>query len=88
MGLIDGLLTLPLAPVRGVIWVAERLAEQAEMELYDEDRIRAQLVELELAFEEGEIDEEELRVSEEILFERLEVAREMARAQNSADGGE
>lgn len=24
MGLITGLLTLPLAPVRGVIWVAEK----------------------------------------------------------------
>ena len=30
MGLIMGLLTLPLAPVRGTVWIAERLEEQAE----------------------------------------------------------
>ena len=27
MGLITGLLTVPLAPVRGTMWVAERLLE-------------------------------------------------------------
>ena len=32
MGLITGLLTLPLAPVRGTIWVAEQLAAEAERE--------------------------------------------------------
>ena len=30
MGLIMGLLTLPLAPVRGTVWIAERLEEQAQ----------------------------------------------------------
>ena len=39
VGLITGLLTLPLAPVRGVAWVAEKVAEEAEKELYDEGRI-------------------------------------------------
>lgn len=29
MGLITGLLTLPLAPVRGVVWVAEKLSDAA-----------------------------------------------------------
>ena len=27
MGLITGLLTLPLAPVRGTVWLAERIQE-------------------------------------------------------------
>ena len=30
MGLITGLLTLPLAPVRGTIWIAEQIAAEAE----------------------------------------------------------
>ena len=30
MGLVTGLLTLPLAPVRGTIWIAEQLMAQAE----------------------------------------------------------
>jgi len=37
----------PLAPVRGVTWVAEKVAEQAELELYDENRILRELIELE-----------------------------------------
>ena len=47
MGLITGLLTLPLAPVRGTVWIAERLEEQALAELNDDSDIRTQLVELE-----------------------------------------
>ena len=49
MGLITGLLTLPLAPVRGTAWLAEKLLEQAEREFYDERAIRAQLLEIEAA---------------------------------------
>jgi hypothetical protein len=30
MGFFTGLLTLPLAPVRGVVWVADQLMEVAE----------------------------------------------------------
>ena len=30
MGLFTGLLTLPLAPVRGTVWIAEQLAAEAE----------------------------------------------------------
>jgi gas vesicle protein GvpG len=75
MGLITGLLTLPLAPVRGTIWLAERLQEQAENELYDENAIRAQLMEIEAAREAGEIDEEEATLAEDALVERLIAAR-------------
>jgi hypothetical protein len=32
MGLVKGLLTLPLAPYRGVLWIAERCQEAAEDE--------------------------------------------------------
>src|SRR5947209_8619752 len=47
MGLFTGLLTLPLAPVRGVVWIAEQVMEEMERELYDEDSIRRELVQLE-----------------------------------------
>jgi hypothetical protein len=71
MGLITGLLTLPLAPVRGVVWLAERIEEQAEGELYDESSIRAGLLELEELRERGELDEAELAQAEDALIERL-----------------
>ena len=38
MGLISGLLTLPLAPVRGTVWIGEQVLEQAERERNDERR--------------------------------------------------
>jgi hypothetical protein len=75
MGLITGLLTLPLAPVRGTVWLAERIQEQAEQELYDEGALRAQLMELEAAREAGEIDDGEATRAEDALLERLIAAR-------------
>ena len=75
MGLITGLLTLPLAPVRGTMWIAERLEEQARNELYDESAIRAGLVALEEARESGELDEDEIDEAENELLERLMAAR-------------
>jgi gas vesicle protein GvpG len=78
MGLITGLLTLPLAPVRGVVWVAERLEEQAEDELYDESAIRAGLLELDAARQTGELDEQEIAAAEDALIERLMAIRGVA----------
>jgi Gas vesicle protein G len=77
VGLITGLLTLPLAPVRGTVWLAERIQEQAEAEYYDEDVIRAQLMDIEAARDAGEIGEEEATQAEDQLLERLIAAREM-----------
>jgi hypothetical protein len=73
MGLFTGLITLPLAPVRGVVWIAEQVMEEMERELYDEDSIRRELVQLELDFEDGLIDEEERQVREDALLERLAI---------------
>ena len=75
MGLISGLLTLPLAPVRGTAWIAEKVLEQAESELYDEGAIRAQLMEIDAAREAGEIDEDEATLAEDALVERLIAVR-------------
>jgi Gas vesicle protein G len=75
VGLITGLLTLPLAPVRGTVWLAERIQEQAEAELYDEDAIRAQLMDIDAARQAGEIGEEEAAEAEDVLLERLIAAR-------------
>ena len=59
MGLFTGLLTLPLAPLRGTVWIAERLLEEAERELNDPAVVEQQLNEAEAAFERGELSEEE-----------------------------
>ncbi|MGZ6708448.1 MAG: gas vesicle protein GvpG [Solirubrobacteraceae bacterium] len=76
MGLISGLLTLPLAPVRSTVSVAERILEQAESEFYDEGAIRAQLMEIEAARDAGVLGEEEAAQAEDVLVERLIAGRE------------
>lgn len=88
MGLITGVLTLPLAPVRGLAWVAGQLRDEAESQLYDEDRIRAELLQLELDIEEGRIGESERVARENDLFERLAIADMRRRAQISGFGEE
>jgi Gas vesicle protein G len=75
VGLITGLLTLPLTPVRGTVWLAERIQEQAEGELYDENAIRARLMEIDEARQAGEMSEEDAAEAEDVLVERLIAAR-------------
>ena len=75
MGLITGLLTLPLAPVRGTVWIAERIQEQAEREANDESAIRAALIEIDAARDSGDFSDEELDAAEDELLERLLVIR-------------
>jgi Gas vesicle protein G len=75
MGLFTGLITLPLAPVRGVVWIAERVAEEVDRELYDEGNIRRQLLQLELDHEDGKLSDEERSAQEEVLLQRLAVSQ-------------
>ena len=77
MGLFTGLLLLPLAPLRGTIWVAERRMDYAEQELGDEAMARRLLAEAELAYEAGELSEAEYEAVEDELLERLELLREV-----------
>lgn len=68
MGLVTIILTLPFAPVRGVIAVGEIIRQQVEQELYSPAAIRARLEELQRRREEGLIsEEEEARAQQEIL---------------------
>jgi hypothetical protein len=71
MGLFTGLLTLPLAPVRGTVWVAERLLEEAERQLNDPETIEQQLLDAEASHERGEITDDELEQLEDELLRRL-----------------
>ena len=77
MGLFTGLLTLPLAPARGVIWLAEVLKDQAEAQLYDPGRIAAEMQEVADEVASGTITEEEAAEREEDLIRRLHTGREL-----------
>jgi hypothetical protein len=71
MGLIGGLLTLPLAPVRGLAWVFDQAVQEAEAQLHDPARIRGELADAEAALERGDIDEETYEELERELLDRL-----------------
>jgi hypothetical protein len=75
MGLIKGLLTLPLAPVRGTVWVAEQVQEEAERQYYDPAVIRRELEEVDRLRTAGEISEVEAEELEDALVERLMESR-------------
>ncbi|HEY3561150.1 MAG TPA: gas vesicle protein GvpG [Kribbella sp.] len=71
MGLMTGLLTLPLAPVRATVALAEQIRKQAEREYYDPARIRLQIEQIEALHESGELDADEAAVLEDELLARL-----------------
>ena len=75
MGLLTGLLGLPLAPMRGVVWLAEQIRQQAEDQYYDPARIRAQLERLDEARRAGELSEQECAELENELLQRLMTRR-------------
>jgi glycerol dehydrogenase-like iron-containing ADH family enzyme len=71
MGLVTGLLTLPLAPVRGTAWIAEQLRAEAERQLDDPQRLRRALEDVQVAYELGEIDLDEYEQAEAQILARL-----------------
>jgi len=79
MGLITGLLGLPLAPLKGVVAAAEQIRQQAEEQYYDPRAIRAQLEEVERQREAGVLTEDEAVALEDELIERLMVGRNAPR---------
>jgi len=82
MGLFTGLLTLPLVPVRSVVWLAERILDQAEREMYDPAEVRRQLAVVQAEREAGRLSDEEAVALEDEL-----VGRMMARRSDGPGGG-
>ncbi|MFC4033973.1 gas vesicle protein GvpG [Streptomyces polygonati] len=71
MGLLKGLLLLPLAPVRGVEWISQVVLDTAGKELYDPSVLRARLAALNRAYDEGLIDTERFEREEGQLLDLL-----------------
>ncbi|MFC5907695.1 gas vesicle protein GvpG [Streptacidiphilus monticola] len=72
MGLITGLLTLPLAPVRGVGWVLDQVMAEADRQRRDPGPILAELAQLEQQLLAGEISEEEFDRREDELLDQFD----------------
>lgn len=72
MGLLTGLVTLPLAPVRGVVWLGQKLEDEARRQWSDPAAVRRQLAEADAAYEAGTLSAEERdRIQDELVARLL-----------------
>jgi hypothetical protein len=60
------------APIRGLLWVFQEVADRAEEELYGDEPVKAELTELYLGLEAGTVSEEQFEQREAELVQRLE----------------
>ncbi|MEY3869028.1 MAG: hypothetical protein RLZZ338_2919 [Cyanobacteriota bacterium] len=76
------LLTLPiLGPIEGVIWIGEQIQERVDSEIDDRDNLQKQLLSLQLAFDLGDISEEEFEEKEEELLMKIQALEEAENAE-------
>jgi hypothetical protein len=71
MGLFSAIVGAPLAPLKGTVWVAEQVRDEAEKRYYDPGAIRRQLEEVAEARESGAIGDDEADELERDLVARL-----------------
>lgn len=71
MGLFSSLIGAPLLPLKGTVWVAEQVRDEAEKQYYDPAAIRRALEEVSDARAAGELDEAEADRLERRLIARL-----------------
>ncbi|MBD1999888.1 gas vesicle protein GvpG [Leptolyngbya sp. FACHB-541] len=77
---LDLLLTPITAPISGIAWVGNKVLEQANAALDDKENLSKQLLSLQLAFDMGEIPEEEFEIQEEELLLAIQALEDEARA--------
>ena len=89
MGLVSGVLTAPLAPVRLVAWLADVLAREAWEQEFSPAATRRKLQQAQRDLEEGRLTEEEYDSLEDQLIERLVAAqRDEARRDDAHRDGD
>jgi hypothetical protein len=76
MGLLRQLALLPLAPVEGVVWLAQQIQSEVDRQTLGPDAVMTELVAWQRALDEGQISEEEYLVAENELLDRLEAVEE------------
>ncbi len=87
MGILTSSLTFPVSvPLRGVGWIARKIAEAAEAEYYDPAHVQTALRALEERLDAGEITESQFEQEEEVLLARLKEIRNHQKQRKSVDG--
>ena len=71
-------LTLPILGAPRVIhWVAGKIAEEVERQELDEGKLQGQLLDLQMRYELGDLDDERYTVEEKALLDRLSLIRKV-----------
>jgi hypothetical protein len=70
-GLVTGIVTWPLAPVRGTLWVAEQVQREAERQWFDPVNIQRELDAVAERRRAGDLSDEDADRLEEELVQRL-----------------
>jgi len=65
-----------LAPIKGIVWIAEKVRDMALEELEDTpEKLQRELLDLQMTFETEEITEAEYQKKEKDILERLEALK-------------
>lgn len=77
MGILTRILASPVVgPIQGLLWLARTVEQQIQAEGDSEDKVRAELMELELRLDLGEIGTDEYEAREAELLRRLRDIKE------------
>lgn len=80
------LLLAPLtAPIDGITWIAEKIQERVDAELDDQENLQKRLLALQLAFDMGELSEDEFEAQEEELLLAIQALEDRRRQAEEDD---
>ncbi|MEC4815604.1 MAG: gas vesicle protein GvpG [Scytonema sp. PMC 1069.18] len=74
--LLKALLLPVMGPISGVMWIGEKIQERVNTEFDAKENLHKQLLALQLAFDLGEISEEEFEVQEEEMLLKIQALEE------------
>ena len=80
------LLLLPVTgPIGGLIWIGEKIQERADIEYDEAENLHKLLLSLQLAYDMGNISEEEFEIQEEELLLKIQALEEEEEAENESE---
>ncbi|WP_054814763.1 gas vesicle protein GvpG [Nocardia arizonensis] len=71
MGLLSSIVLLPLAPVRGVVWLGEMIQDEVERQLHDPAQLRRELEEIDRAEAAGHLSRHECEEARQAILDRM-----------------
>lgn len=77
--IIDLLIAPITAPISGIAWIGNKILDQASSELDDKGNLQKQLLALQLAFDMGDLEEEEFEEQEEALLLAIQALEDAER---------